>query len=175
MANARNKNLIWILVRLHAKERQKASSWTGFNISGSNEVEITKDNIGYLPTINAPATYMATVHEVLVQSLKIKNQLQLKSVILVFDQALYAKATEIQWKHDQRFKDIILRMGVFHTACTLISIIGKRFQDAALRDLCVEAGVVTEGSVSGIMDGRKYNRAVRFHKLMRLIWKGFLT
>ena len=111
MPNARNKNLIWIIVRLHAKERQKASSWTGFNISVRNEVEVTKDNNGYLPTINVPATEMATVNEVLVQSLKIKNQFKLKSIVLVFDQALYAKATEIQWKHDQRFKDIVLRMG----------------------------------------------------------------
>ena len=69
---------------------------------------------------------------------------------------------------------------MFHTACTLISITGKRFQDAGLRNLCVEADVVAEGSVSGIMDGRRYNRAVRFHKLMyealmRLIWKGLRT
>ncbi|KAG0716542.1 hypothetical protein GWK47_009438 [Chionoecetes opilio] len=70
-------------------------------------------------------------------------------------------------------------MGVFHTICNLLSTIGKRFQDAGLRDLCVESGVIAEGSVSGVMDGRRYNRAVRLHKLvyealMRLAWKGFL-
>ena len=69
---------------------------------------------------------------------------------------------------------------MFHTACTLLSIIGKRFQDAGLRDLCVEAGVVAEGSVSGIMEGGRYNRALRVNKLMyealmRLIWKGFVS
>jgi len=37
-AEARKKNLLWILVRLHAKEKQKASSWTGFNISVRNKV-----------------------------------------------------------------------------------------------------------------------------------------
>lgn len=178
-ANARQKNLLWILVRLHAKERQRVSSWTGFNISVRNKVQVSKDNIGYLPTINSPATDIATVHEVLLQSLKIKNSLQLKSIVLVFDQALYAKATEIQWKHAEKFKDLVLRMGVFHTACTMLSIIGKRFQDAGLRDICVESGVVAEGSVSGVLDGRRYNRGVRFHKLMyealmRLVWKGFL-
>ena len=70
-------------------------------------------------------------------------------------------------------------MGVFHTACTFLSIIGKRFQDAGLRDLAVESAVVAEGSVSGVMDGHRYNRGVRFHKLMyealmRLVWKGFI-
>jgi len=68
---------------------------------------------------------------------------------------------------------------VFHTICTLLSTIGKRFQDVGLRDLCVESGVIAEGSVAGVMDGRRYNRAVRLHKLvyetlLRQAWKGFL-
>lgn len=179
MENARRKNLIWVLVRLHGRVKQKASGWTGFNIAVRDVVDVTQDNIGYLPTIDSPATDLSTVQEVLVQSLNIKNTLKLNSIVLVFDQALYAKATEIQWKHRERFKNLVLRMGVFHTACTLLAVIGKRFQDAGLRDLAVESGVVAEGSVSGVMDGRRYNRGVRFHKLtyealMRLVWKGFM-
>ena len=57
-------------------------------------------------------------------------------------------------------------MGVFHKACTLLSIIGKRFQDASLRDLCVESGAIVEGSVAGVLDGRRYNCGVRLHKIM---------
>ena len=68
-------------------------------------------------------------------------------------------------------------MGVFHTACTLLSIIGKRFQDAGFRDLCFESGAIVEGSVAGVLDGRRYNRGVRLHNimheaLMRLAWQG---
>ena len=90
------------------------------------------------------------------QSLKVKNTLKLKSIVLVFDQALCAKAAKVQWKQSEKFKYIVLRMGVFHTACTLLSIIGKRFQDAGLRELCVESGVIAEGSVAGVLDGRRY-------------------
>ena len=75
------------------------SGWTGFNISVRNEVEVRQDSVGYLPTINAPATNMSTVHEVLMRSVKIKDTLQLKSIVVVLDQALYAKATEIVWKY----------------------------------------------------------------------------
>lgn len=97
----------------------------------------------------------------------------------MFDQSLYAKATEIIWKHKNRFPDIVPRMGIFHTICNLVNIIGKRFQDGGLKDLCIESGVIAEGSVHGVLDGHKYNRAVRFHKLLyeallRLAWKGFL-
>ena len=39
--------------------------------------------------------------------------------------------------------------------------------------------MIAEGSVAGVMEGRKYNRGVRLHKLlyealMRQTWKGFL-
>ena len=106
------------------------------------------------------------------------QSLQINKIVCVFDQALYAKAAEIVWKQE-KFKNIIIRMGVFHTICNLLSSIGKRFQDAGLRDLSVESGVIAEGSMAGVMGGRKYNRAVRLHKLvyealMRLAWKGFL-
>lgn len=36
----------------------------------------------------------------------------------------------------------------------LLGIIGKRFQDAGLRDLCVESQVIVEGSVSGVLEGQ---------------------
>ena len=50
---------------------------------------------------------------------------------------------------------------MFHTICTFLSVIGKRFQDAGLRDVMIESGVISEGSVFGV---RTYNRAIRFHK-----------
>jgi hypothetical protein len=168
---------VWFLVRLMDNIEQSVSSWTGFNIQIRNNVSITQDKVGYLPTINAPATDLTTVNEILQQCLKIRKLLELESITCVFDQALYAKAAEIAWKGDY-FKSIVLRMGVFHTLCRMISIIGKRFKDGGLRDLAVESGVIAEGSVDGVLEGRKYNRAIRFLKLLyeallRLSWTGF--
>ena len=67
---------------------------------------------------------------------------------------------------------------MFHTTSTFLSVIGKRFQDAGLLDLIIESGVIAEGSVPGVLEGRTYNRAIRFHKLMfealnRLSWTEF--
>ena len=121
---------------------------------------------------------MSTVNEVLKQIHNIMESLQLDKIFCVFDQAVYAKAAEIVWKHD-KFKNIIIGLGLFHIICNLLSIFGKRFQDAGLRDLCAEYGVIAEGFVAGVMDGRNYNHAIRLHKfvyeaLMRLAWKDFL-
>jgi len=68
-ADARRKNLVWVLVRLHGQKKQKATGWTGFNISVRDEGN--KHNIRFLPTIYSPATDMSAVQEVLVRSLSI--------------------------------------------------------------------------------------------------------
>ena len=112
-------------------------SWTGFNILTHSETCVQEDNIGYLPTINAPATQLSTVNEILLQSLNIMKSRSWNHL-------------EITWKNQELFKDIILRMGVFHTTCAFMATIGQRFSDAGLRDLCVEAGVIGDGSVSGV-------------------------
>lgn len=163
---ARLKNQVWSLVRQSDTKHQKISAWTGFNIQTRDKIRVTQDSIGYLPTINAPATQMSTCFEILNQVLKIKDQLELPSIVCVFDQAMYEKAIDVSWRHADRFRDIVLRMGVFHTCCNLMGTIGKRFKDAGLRDMAVESSIIAEGSVEQVMSGKKYNRAIRFHKLM---------
>ena len=175
---AKHKNLVWSLVRQQDTSNQTVSSWTGFNIQVRDNVDVKQDTISYLPTINAPAAQLTTVNAVLCQALKIMDALNLQEIVCVFDQAMYAKAAEVVWKHQDKFHQIILRMGAFHTMCNLLSIIGKRFADAGLRDLAVESGAIAEGSIAAVLEGRQYNRGVRLHKLvyealLRLAWKSF--
>lgn len=94
------------------------------------------------------------------------------------DQALYAKAAEIIWKED-RFSNILLRMGTFHAICNAMAILGKRFGDGGLKDILMESQIVAEGSISGVIGGKHYNRAVRAYKyvyeaLIRLAWAEFM-
>ena len=158
---------------------QKVCAWTGFNIQTRELPKGTsKDTIGYLPTINAPATEISTVHQILKQVLDIINALEISAVSCIFDQALYARAAEIVWANQDLYQPVVLRMGAFHTVCNLLSVIGKRFGDAGLRDLAVECGIIAEGSIVRVLEGRHYNRGVRLHKivfeaLLRLMWNGF--
>ena len=129
--------------------------------------------------INAPATELSTVQEILRQSESIRQKLKLEIIAVVMDQALYAKAAEIAWEQKFNFGNIALMMGNFHIICNLLSIIGKLFRDAGLRDLAVQSGVIAEGSIDIVLDGRQYNRGIRLHKLiydpmMGLVWTGFV-
>ena len=87
-------------------------------------------------------------------------------VIIVMDLAIYARAQEIVWKQTGEFNNVVLRMGAFRTAMTFIAVLGKRFGDAGLSDLFIEAGIVASGSVSGLLEGRQYNQAMRAHKIV---------
>ena len=124
-------------------------------------------------------TELSTVNGILRQSEDIRKRLYLDQIVVVLDQGLYAKACEVTWKNRELYEKIILRLGTFHTICNLLSIIGKRFQDAGLSDVCIESGILAGRSVCGVMEGKVYNRAVRIHKyiyeaLMRLVWKQFV-
>ena len=149
---------MWLAARrTDAEDHQRVPSWTGFNIAPRSEEPVFKDVVAYLPTINAPATELTTVNEILQQSEDIRRRLNLQEVVAVMDQALYAKACEVTWKNRDVYDYIILRLGTFHTICNLLSIIGKRFQDAGLRDICIESGILAEGSVSSVIEGKMYN------------------
>ena len=64
---------------------------------------VSEDVVGYLPTINAPATELNTVFEILNQSERIRKALLLEAIVVVMDQALFAKAAEIAWKKKELF------------------------------------------------------------------------
>ena len=66
---------------------------------------VLKDNIGYLPTIDAPATSMNTVFEILSKADATRMSLNLKSVVVVFDEAIYANAVAIMWKNTTLFSN----------------------------------------------------------------------
>ncbi|KAK3747382.1 hypothetical protein QZH41_002637 [Actinostola sp. cb2023] len=176
---AQQKNLFWVVARQTDGDGQSVPSWTGFNVQTRSEEDVREDVVAYLPTINASATELRTVNEILRQSEDIRKRLNLDEIVVVLDQALYAKACEVAWKNRELYRNIIFRLGTFHTICNVMSIIGKRFQDAGLRDICIESGILAERSVSSVIEGKMYNRAVRIHKyiyeaLMRLIWQQFI-
>lgn len=176
---ATNKNLIWILARMTDAEKQRIPSWTGFNINTRDSLTVSKDVVGYMPTINAPATELTTVAEILNQSELVRKALQLGEIVVVLDQALYAKAAEITWKHPDKYSRIILHLGTFHAICNILAILGARFQDAGLRDQCIETNLTAEGSLASVFSGKMYNRAMYVHKsvyeaFMRLAWEAFI-
>ena len=96
----------------------------------------------------------------------ITKTLHIEEVLCVLDQAFHAKTAEMIWEQPQQFSHIVLRFSVLHTICNLLAVIGKRFGDAGLRDVAIYFGIIAEGSVGSVVDGKQYNRGVRLHKII---------
>ena len=54
-------------------------------------------------------------------------------MVLVFDEAVYAKIQHIRWMDSAYKSRFIVRLGEFHTIMSFCSAIAKRFQDAGLQ------------------------------------------
>ena len=73
------------------------------------------------------------VKEILNQSEKIANKLNLKYRCLVFDEAIYAKVQQIRWKEEGYLSRFIVQLGDFHMAISYCGAISKLFKDAGLK------------------------------------------
>ena len=108
------------------------------------------------------------------------EETQPPSVILVCDQAVYAKAFEIYNSPlHAKLERIVLRMGAFHIITNFMAVIGHRFGSAGLRDVLIESDILATGSADATLNGHHYNRGIRTHKLVyegmdRLLWEAFL-
>ena len=98
--------------------------------------------------------------------LKIVSSLNLKSIVCVFDQAIYCKAIEIQWKEQEKFSSCVLMMDMFLMLMMYMHILSKRFSDAGVHDVLIQSSVIAEGSVGKALCGKMYNRGVRMYKLI---------
>ena len=101
------------------------------------------------------------------------KEIGVKDIMVVFDLAIY-----VRWQKQKEPNKVVIRLGAFHTVCTFIAVIGKRFKCSGFEDILIESDVIASGSVKGIIEGKHYNRAVRAHKIVsealwRLKWEKF--
>ena len=54
-------------------------------------------------------------------------------------------------------------MSGFHAVCIFMTVIGKIYGDAGLRDLLIQSGMSTEGRVEQVLRGQHYNNAMFVH------------
>ena len=155
---------IYGLLKTFDAERS-ISNWTGYNTLLCKIDSLVKHRIGYLPIIPASPTNYDTVFTLLKRSVAIADQLNIPTITIVFDMAIYIKAQDIRWRDSELFNRTVIRLGEFHTCMTFLSVVGKRFGDAGLFDILVESEVVAIGSANAVVEGRHYNRALSAHKI----------
>lgn len=161
---AKRVDAAFFLTKVPESQGKICPGWSGFNMFRQDTI-LPSTNVGYLPVIDASPTDLNTVH-ILSRSTAVADSLKQKEMVIVMDQAIYAKAQEIRWQTSSYMERLVIRMGEFHTAIAYLSCIGKIFADAGFQDIMIESNVVAAGSIDGVITGHHYNRSIRAHKLL---------
>ena len=179
LLKASRMNLLWVLLRMHSSfTEQGVPGWAGF-ISTTGEKPLRKTTIEYYPVIYHPITEYKTVQECLRQSENATHEVGQEYVITTFDLGVCMKAYPIIWNQPHRYKKHIILIGTFHLVCAYLKMIGKKMNGSGLADILLEAGLISSGSLNGVLSGKQYDRALHCHKTMlecleRLILKSYL-
>ena len=129
----------------------------GLDLTKVHKNQQHHSTIGYLPIINLPAHENDTFWTVMMRTLQIshaKNPGQ--STVLSFDEQLYCKAKELQWKNPEICKQLVLRLGGFHIFLNYLKVIGKHWKNTGLEHVWVESSVYGENTANNSMDGKSY-------------------
>ena len=113
------------LFTLATDQRQVIPAWTSFNIRLQKSNIPRESCVGYCPVIEASPTKLPTVYTLLKRSLEMADQLNQHDVIVVLDQAIYAKALEVIWQNQEQFRRLVVRMGSFHTICAFWQLLAN--------------------------------------------------
>ena len=85
---------------------------------------------------------------------------------LIGDQPVYTLTVQIKNEDAARFKNIIPVLGPFHTQCSLITAINKRFSGSGISDLIVSADIIAEKSIDQAFRAKYFRRIVRALQLV---------
>ena len=164
-AAAEFDHFAWLICRAigSSLEAQKVPSWTGWLSQTSTEKESI---VEYLAPLNELINENSTVQYILKQSLAASHEVGQEYAIVTFDLAVAKKAYALVWQYYEKFSKVILRMGVFHTICSLFGTLGKMTKGSGLSEIIIESGICANGSLDRVMNGKHFNRAVRIHKLV---------
>lgn len=139
---------------------QTVPFWTGYNASRSTQTG-SHSKWTYPPIIESKPADANTIYTAMKQCQSTCRQLGQESTVQTTDQQLYVIAQQVKWACTSEFKNHVVRLGGFHTLCTMISSIGKMWGDAGLLDLLVDSEVYAPNSAMQMLLGKQFNRAVR--------------
>ena len=162
---AQIRDVTWILLRNFNAVEQHISGWAGF-VSQTGVKPIKKTTIEYYPVVYKPITQYSTVQECLLCAEKATNEVGQCYVFTTFDLGVCMKAYPLVWKFPERYERHIVLIGTFHLTMAYYKMIGKKMEGSGFSDVLLEAGLISSGSLQGVVSGKNFSRATHCHKLM---------
>ncbi|KAK4881851.1 hypothetical protein RN001_005170 [Aquatica leii] len=148
-------NLAWIFCRTSINQIVK--------LIHQDDTYVT--TYGYLPILPYVASDYDTIWTTIKRCSDIAAKLNNNYTIITFDQVIYHKAKEIQWLKFDECSHFVIRLGGFHIMMNFLKAIGQHMDNSGLTDVWLESNLYGDSTVIGIMKGKKWNKAIRAHKL----------
>ena len=164
MGQSLDLSYTWCIFRLYSSQNgQVIPAWAGF-ISTTGKMPNRLTTIDYYPVINHPITDNATVQECLGVSREASTEAGQFYAVTTFDLGVCMKAYPIIWKNPNYYSDHIVLVGTFHLVSAYSKMIGKKMNGSGLPEILLEAGLMSSGSMDGVMSGKNYDRSMYCHK-----------
>lgn len=103
--------------------------------------------------ITSPITEYSSIEEILTQSQKATEKTGQVYTFVTFYLAAAIKAYAVQW-HSNKFQDIVINIGGFHTICSFFGCLGKLMADSGFEEVLIESGICASGSIAKVMSGQ---------------------
>ena len=132
-------------------DSQVVPSWTGWLSQISAHNNRICSAVEYMPSINCSVNENATVQHLLETSQEASRKVGQQYTIVTFDLAVAKKAYSIAWQNPDRFSNVIVRMDVFHTICSLFGALGSKMKGSGLSEILIESVVCASGSLDKVV------------------------
>ena len=109
------RDIIWAIAVGIEEENEEhlIGSWTDVNKQVTEETNIRKSHLEYLPTIPQPLEY-PFCKKLLNDLLKVMRDLDLDHIFAHGDKQVYARLAHIIWKNRELYRNIFILMEEFH-------------------------------------------------------------
>ena len=133
-------NFTWVIYRDidGSMDSQAVPSWAGWLSQTAIEKHCATSKVEYMAPLNESINDNSTVQYILEQSLKASGEVDQEYAIVTFDQVVAKKAYALVWQYSDQFSKILVRIGVFHTICSLFGMVGKMMGGSGFAEIIIE-------------------------------------
>ena len=157
-------DFVWLLQSF----TRKLSLFTGFFSQFVTDY-LPETTVTYMDPISQPPSRNDAVRETMVRSLTVAEETNQEYAVVTYDLPIAQKAYCIQALQTPTFDNLLILLGNFHLELAYFGAIGTFLADSGVEYLLTEGDVLAEGSVSGFMKGKFYNRCTRIHQLLACV------
>ena len=120
-----------------------------------------------LPIINAAATEWPTLVTALDQLTKLNAVVSgaNRPIVVTLDMDLYKRVVKVKYLQPEFKNKWVFCPGAFHTVICALRCLGRTIEGSGLDDAWQEADLYSSVTVSQILNGNHYNRAIEAHQL----------